>query len=139
MRSTLVFCGFGLGAALDLLNAWLSASNHRAGTWTWMLACVLALIVCAIGVQELPGTAKQNRNKAKSLAGGQNKNRMKIFQYIALTKAGAISPAALLAVIQPAVGGLQSTFGVSIPPALVTDIVTDVADAINAFHKKAAA
>lgn len=57
---------------------------------------------------------------------------------IALAKANAITPASLLAEVQPVVASLQATFNVTIPSQLVSDITTAVADAIVAFHKKAA-
>ncbi len=155
MQSTLVFCGFGLGAALDLLNAWLSASSHRGGTWIkwmWMLACVLLLSVLCHACSGAAGD-RQAESQQSTISRRRPKHKMKIFQYIAefalevagvipeiiaLAKVNAITAAALLSVINPAVSALQSTFGVSIPPVLVTDIVTAVADAINAFHKKTA-
>lgn len=56
---------------------------------------------------------------------------------IALAKANAITPASLLAEVQPVAASLQATFNVTIPSQLVSDITTAVADAIIAFHKKA--
>ena len=57
---------------------------------------------------------------------------------IALVKANAITPASLLAEVQPVTASLQATFNVTIPAQLVSDITAAVADAINTFHKKAA-
>ena len=43
----------------------------------------------------------------------------------------------LQAAISPAVNGLQTTFGVTAPAALVTDICNSAADAINRYVIKA--
>jgi hypothetical protein len=74
----------------------------------------------------------------------------KIFQYIglaldlggsvesiiALLKTKPVTGAGLLAAIQPALSGVQTTFNVSIPDTVVTDICDAAAAAINKYVSK---
>jgi hypothetical protein len=55
---------------------------------------------------------------------------------VALVTSGNLSAASLQAAINPLVAQLQATFTVTIPTALVDDVIAAAADAIIAFGKK---
>lgn len=55
---------------------------------------------------------------------------------VALVTSGNLSAASLQAAINPLVAQLQATFTVTIPTALVEDVIAAAADAIIAFGKK---
>lgn len=55
---------------------------------------------------------------------------------VALVTSGNLSAASLQAAINPLVAQLQATFTVTIPTALVEDVIAAAADAIIAFEKK---